>query len=78
MSSGKHWCGLVLELDPDNVDALCDRADLYISQQMYEEAIKDFQKAKDVENHPQKVCRISMYMYNFTGPYMKGYTVLMM
>ena len=55
LSSGKHWCGLVLELDPDNIDALCDRAELYISQQMYEEAIKDFQKAKEIENHPQKV-----------------------
>ena len=43
-------------MDPDNVDALCDRAELYVSQQMYEEAIKDYQKAKDVENHPQKVC----------------------
>ena len=45
----------MLEIDPDNVDALCDRAELYVSQQMYEEAIKDYQKAKDVENHPQKV-----------------------
>ena len=43
-------------MDPDNVDALCDRAELYVSQQMYEEAIKDYQKAKEVENHPQKVC----------------------
>ena len=42
-------------MDPDNVDALCDRAELYVSQQMYEEAIKDYQKAKDVENHPPKV-----------------------
>ena len=55
MSGGKRWCGLVLEMDPENVDALCDRAELYVSQQMYEEAIKDYQKAKDVENHPQKV-----------------------
>ena len=46
-------------MDPDNVDALCDRAELYVSQQMYEEAIKDYQKAKDVENHPQKVCLLS-------------------
>ncbi len=52
---GKEWCGLVLELEADNVDALCDRAELYINNQMYEEAIKDFQKAKGVENHPQKV-----------------------
>ncbi len=52
---GKEWCGLVLELEADNVDALCDRAELFINNQMYDEAIKDYQTAKSIENHPQKV-----------------------
>ncbi|XP_064394155.1 dnaJ homolog subfamily C member 3-like [Halichondria panicea] len=52
---GKEWCGLALELESDNVDALCDRAELFINNQMYEEAIKDYQTANGVENHPQKV-----------------------
>ena len=54
-TGGKHWCGLALELDKENVDVLCDRAELYISQQMYEEAIDDYQKASRVENHHKKV-----------------------
>lgn len=55
LTTGKEWCGLVLEQDEENVDALCDRAELFISHQMYEEAIKDYQTAKNIENHPQKV-----------------------
>ncbi len=59
---GKEWCGLALELEPNNVDALCDRAELFINNQMYEEAIKDYQTAMSVENHPQKVrlCEVSV------------------
>ena len=45
----------MLEDDPESVDALCDRAELYISHQMYEEAIEDYQTAKKVEDHPNKV-----------------------
>lgn len=57
LSIGKEWCGLALELDPENVDALCDRAELFINNQMYEEAIKDYQTAKNIENHPNKVLK---------------------
>jgi len=28
-----------LALEPENIDALCDRAELFINNQMYEEAI---------------------------------------
>ena len=49
------WCGLALELDPEDVDVLCDRAELFITHQEYEEAIKDYQTANGVENHPRKV-----------------------
>ena len=42
-------------MEPESVDALCDRAELYISHQMYEEAVKDYQAAKNVEDHPNKV-----------------------
>lgn len=54
-SAGMEWCGLALELDPENMDVLCDRAELFISHQEYEEAIKDYQTANGVENHPRKV-----------------------
>jgi len=42
-------------MDPENADVLCDRAELYISQQMYEEAIEDYQTANKIENHPNRV-----------------------
>ena len=45
----------MLEEDPESIDALCDRAELYISHQMYEEAVSDYQTAKNIEDHPSKV-----------------------
>jgi DnaJ family protein C protein 3 len=55
LKEGKDWCGQVLEVEPESVDALCDRAELYISHQMYEEAVRDYQTAKNIEDHPRKV-----------------------
>lgn len=49
------WCNRALELDELNVDVLCDRAELYIKNEMFEEAIEDYQTANGVENHPRKV-----------------------
>ena len=54
-SDGLNWCGQALELDELNIDVLCDRAELYIRNEMFEEAIDDYQKAHSVENHPKKV-----------------------
>ena len=51
-----EWCGLALEMDPSLVDALCDRAELYISSEMYEEAIKDYQAATRHNDQYQRVC----------------------
>lgn len=78
LKEGEDWCGQVLEVDPEAIDALCDRAELYISHQMYEEAVNDYQTASSVEEHPSKVCNTSshlppllasnssMYMYLFS------------
>ena len=48
-------------MDPENIDALCDRAELYISQHMYEQAVEDYQTAHRIEDHPKKVppCMLS-------------------
>ena len=54
-SDGLNWCNQALELDDLNIDVLCDRAELYIKNDMFEEAIKDYQTAQNVENHPKKV-----------------------
>ena len=55
LPEGVEWCGKALEQDKLHIDVLCDRAELYIQNSMFEEAISDFQKAKTVENHPKKV-----------------------
>ena len=49
------WCNELLEIDPESVDALCDRAELYISNEEYEEAIKDYQAAQEINNESPKV-----------------------
>lgn len=64
-TGGLHWCDLALENDPDNVDILCDRAELHINEQKYEEAIKDYQRAAQVENHPRKVRVQGQYYFPF-------------
>ena len=56
-SEGLSWCGKALELDELNIDVLCDRAELYIKNDMFDEAIKDYQTAHGVENHPKKVSK---------------------
>ncbi|XP_065841166.1 dnaJ homolog subfamily C member 3-like [Oscarella lobularis] len=48
-------CTEAIEEDEFNIDALCDRAEIYITREQYDEAIGDYQKAKQVEGHPQKV-----------------------
>ncbi|KAL5515969.1 hypothetical protein EMCRGX_G001224, partial [Ephydatia muelleri] len=54
-TAGMVWCNKVLQSDPNDVDALCDRAELYIGNEMYNDAINDYRKAQSVENHPQSV-----------------------
>ena len=53
------WCGSALELDPSLVDVLCDRAELYISNEMYDEAINDYQTAN---SHNDQYQRVSFFL----------------
>ncbi|XP_075896256.1 dnaJ homolog subfamily C [Nelusetta ayraudi] len=47
-------CGEVLKSDPENVNALKDRAEAYVQEEQYEEAIKDYEAAgKHSENDRQ-------------------------
>jgi len=43
-----QYCGEVLKDNPQNVDALCDRAEAYIFSEKYEEAIKDYKAAEEI------------------------------
>lgn len=42
-------CTMLLDKDPNNIDALCDRAENYINDEQYEEAISDYRKAEGLE-----------------------------
>lgn len=44
-------CTQALELKPDDVNVLCDRADGYLNAEEYEEAIKDYQRAHQIDQH---------------------------
>ena len=54
---GVKWCDRAHQSDPENRDILCDMAELYINEEDYEEAIKIYQKASqiDSENQYQRV-----------------------
>lgn len=59
------WCGSALELDPTLVDVLCDRAELYISNEMYDEAIKDYQTANNHNDQYQRVSAVYSVIHGF-------------
>ena len=51
------WCSQVLELDPDHVEMLCNRGDMYLGKDDFEAALRDYNKAKEVSggHPPQRV-----------------------
>ena len=49
------WCNEALDLDPDNVDVLCDKSELYISNEEYDEAIKLYQQTLKINDQFQRV-----------------------
>uniref|UniRef100_A0A8C6WF07 DnaJ homolog subfamily C member 3 n=1 Tax=Neogobius melanostomus TaxID=47308 RepID=A0A8C6WF07_9GOBI len=48
-------CTQVLQSEPDNVDGLKDRAEAYIQEQQYEEAIKDFESAAKLNENDREI-----------------------
>ncbi|XP_048388925.1 dnaJ homolog subfamily C member 3a isoform X2 [Stegostoma tigrinum] len=48
-------CTEVLQLDTNNINALKDRAEAYILEEQYEEAIKDYEVARDHSDHDQEI-----------------------
>ncbi|TPX57895.1 hypothetical protein PhCBS80983_g03487 [Powellomyces hirtus] len=45
-----QWCGKVIEIDGENVDALVYRAEARMDMEMYEDAMRDFQAASQHGN----------------------------
>ena len=56
-------CNDVLESDENNVHALCDRAEAFILNEMYEEAINDYSAALDINKHYIKAYRLRSSAY---------------
>uniref|UniRef100_A0A8C1FA80 DnaJ homolog subfamily C member 3 n=1 Tax=Cyprinus carpio carpio TaxID=630221 RepID=A0A8C1FA80_CYPCA len=48
-------CSEVLKADPQNVNALKDRADAYLQDDQYEEAIKDFESAQEHSENDRQI-----------------------
>lgn len=48
-------CNEALKLDENDVDALCDRAEANILNEQYDEAVNDYQKAKNINENLHKV-----------------------
>ena len=53
-------------MDPHNVDALCDRAEVYLMEELYDEAISDYQKANEHEQDYHSSCNVSGHCVTVT------------
>uniref|UniRef100_A0A2K6MWY8 DnaJ homolog subfamily C member 3 n=1 Tax=Rhinopithecus bieti TaxID=61621 RepID=A0A2K6MWY8_RHIBE len=48
-------CSEVLQMEPDNVNALKDRAEAYLIEEMYDEAIQDYETAQEHNENDQQI-----------------------
>ncbi|XP_006879687.1 PREDICTED: dnaJ homolog subfamily C member 3 [Elephantulus edwardii] len=48
-------CSEVLQMEPDNVNALKDRAEAYLIEEMYDEAIQDYESAQEQNDNDQEI-----------------------
>ncbi|KAF7485883.1 Hypothetical predicted protein [Marmota monax] len=48
-------CSEVLQIEPDNVNALKDRAEAYLIEEMYDEAIQDYEAAQEHNENDQQI-----------------------
>uniref|UniRef100_A0A0B7BH12 J domain-containing protein n=1 Tax=Arion vulgaris TaxID=1028688 RepID=A0A0B7BH12_9EUPU len=48
-------CGEVLQLDPDNLDAMIDKAEAHIANEDYDAAIRELQAAQEIDQNSRRV-----------------------
>ncbi|KAK7089969.1 dnaJ homolog subfamily C member 3-like [Littorina saxatilis] len=48
-------CNTVLEMDPENIDAIIDRAEAHIMDEEYDKAINDYQKANEIDPDSRRI-----------------------
>ncbi|RKO90819.1 hypothetical protein BDK51DRAFT_15330, partial [Blyttiomyces helicus] len=49
------WCTKTLELDSANIDALINRAEAKINKEEFEDAVRDYQKAHELDERNQRI-----------------------
>ncbi|KAL4220081.1 DnaJ subfamily C member 3 [Mactra antiquata] len=47
-------CNEVLDMDPDNLNVLCDRAEAHIANENYDDAVHDFQQAMNIDQESRR------------------------
>ncbi|GIY62572.1 dnaJ homolog subfamily C member 3 [Caerostris darwini] len=47
-------CTEALKIEPENVDMLCERGDAHIDSENFDDALHDFQKASNLNDHSQR------------------------
>lgn len=50
-----QWCSKALEVNPENSDALCGRAEAYLLSEDFEEAVRDYEKAHNINQQDRRV-----------------------
>lgn len=55
INDGFEHCNQVLNKHPDDIDALCDRGEIFILNEQFEEAVNDFKKAESIDGNLRKV-----------------------
>ncbi|XP_072300710.1 dnaJ homolog subfamily C isoform X2 [Eucyclogobius newberryi] len=54
-SKALAMCSEILQSEPDNVDTLKDRAEAYIQEEQYEEAVKDYESAAQLNENDREI-----------------------
>lgn len=49
------YCSLVIQMDPENIDAMVDKADAHLANEDYDAAIRELQGAHEIDENSRKV-----------------------
>ncbi|KAJ3114837.1 DnaJ sub C member 3 [Phlyctochytrium bullatum] len=52
---GLKWCSKAIELDEHDVDSLCNRAEAKIILEEYQDAVRDYERAHEINNQNRRV-----------------------
>lgn len=61
----ENWCDKTLEIDEENIEALIRRAEVYMLKEEYEDAMRDFKKAYELNKTDARVKNPVFIKINF-------------